>query len=359
MGSIGDTFPYLVPPVGSTDWATLINCVDELADRVSSPVPFSALAGNDLDLGGRSITGIKDLQFDEQSGAIPNTPGLMEFWGDEWYLVTSAGAIKVTDNGALNVTSVGGIAGDYGGVNPASARFVDLTQRYDFYDDYSTLTWGYVRARGFDIAAGATSTFRARLFYGGAGNLDFTLPPTIPVSNRAVLQVDSTGNITFNDTGRDLNSNLWLGTGEIKHTVERRFSGRLPVTTAYVQSGTFTGGSLAGSIGTLCTVTGTVRYPLDGIQVGWRVKKVIFYMIRTSGLTTTCRITKSSVTPSYSGAVSDTANTITTTVTPATTSITVTVAAPSTAVAGEVYELSVDARNGDDLLGYEVFYDVI
>jgi hypothetical protein len=357
--SIGDNFPFAAPTLGSTDWANLIDVIDELITRVSSPVPLSSLEGGDLDLDGNSIINVKAINFQEQTAVPAATPGKMYFYGDEHWLVTTAGAIQVTDNGSLNVATTNGIAGDYGGVNPASLRFVDLTNRYDFYDNYGALEWAYVRGLGFDIAAGLASTLRCRLLYGGAGNLDITLPATIPAANRGLLQVDSSGNITFNDTGVDLDEDVWLGSGEIKHTRERRISGRLPYTVGHVQSGTFSAGSLALGIGTLCTGSGTILFPLNGIEVGWRIKRVNFYLVRTDAVNnTTGTITKLTASPSYGGAVSNSASSNSAPASPNTVSISVVIGAPVATAAAEVYQLQVACRTGDDLLGYEVYYDV-
>lgn len=207
MGSQGDVFPYSVPAVGSagTGYATTINNIlTELSARSAGKVPFSALQGGSLVMGNIPITTAKYVQFSEQlitPGASP--VGRIEYYNSEFYLVTAAGAVKMTSGGAINVTGVFGISGDFGGVNPAAVRFVDATNKYEFYDDFGGTIWGYVKGRGFDIANSSTGTFRARLLYGSASNADFTLPP-LPASS-AALYVTTGGSIL---TGKPSNTKV-------------------------------------------------------------------------------------------------------------------------------------------------------
>jgi hypothetical protein len=359
MGSIGDNFPFPAPVLNSNDWANLIDVIDELITRVESPVPLSSLEGGNLDMDGNSIINVEAVEFQEESAPPAADPGKVYFYADEWWLVTTAGAIQITDNGSLNVTSVGGIAGDYGGVNPASARFVDVTNRYDFYDDFGVLEWAFVRGRGFDIAAGIDSTFRARLLYGGAGNLDFTLPPEIPGADRGVLQVDSTGQITFNQSGTPVNNNLYLGDGELKYTTERTIQYTLPHSDGWVQSGTFTTGGLMSGRGTLCTVAGTIHFPIRGLDAGWRIKSAKLYLIRTNGaVATTFRITRWFKTPAFGAPANTETTSLVTSVSPNTVTMAATVAGPTITTTSEVWNMSVDALPGDDLLALDIVYDI-
>jgi hypothetical protein len=292
MGSIGDVFPYPAPVIGSADWANWMLVTDELITRVSSPVPLSAIEGGDLDMDGNAIINVKDIEFEEQGSVPAATPGKFYFYNDEWWLVNTSGAIQITDGGTLNVTVNGGIGGDYGGTNPASVRFVDADKRYDFYDDYGGLAWAYTRARGFDIAAGATSTFRARLIYGGAGNLTFTLPPTLPASDSSVLQVSSTGAIVYNSAATPLTNAIHISASE------PIFCGNQ---TVVFNSNVDAGGTGVGNVFTnstfgvtnASTAAGGFTTKLPGLKVGWRIKTISLYCTKVTTDTVTMTLKRS------------------------------------------------------------------
>lgn len=254
MGSIGDAFPYAAPVNGTAGWANWIAVTDELIDRVSSPVPLSALEGGDLDLDNSAIINVKDILFYEQTSIPTTTPGGLYFYADEWWVVTTAGAIKITSGGALNITLNGGIGGDYGSPNPASVEFVDADNRYDFYDDFAGGEWGRLRGLSFDVAGGLTSAVRARINYAGAGNLTFTLPPTVPAAGDvALLSIDENGLITTHATAAALTSDIVLDTDvKVQHSNRiRRFNARHCIALA---SYTGPGATWLSSAGT-CTFT--------------------------------------------------------------------------------------------------------
>ena len=271
MGSIGDAFPYSAPVLGSTNWANWILVTDELITRVSSPVPLSSLTAGTFDLDNSSIINVKDVQFIDNGVALPTTPGLMEFHNDEFWFITSAGAIQITQAGSLNTTINGGIGGDYGGANPASVRFIDASNRYDFYDDFGTLTWAYGRFRALDLANGATGLGRARLSFTGVASVDFELPATLPASDAALVQLDSSGAITFNDSGNPLTTDLVLGSG-IKIQHDDRIINAVPV--GLTSQGTFTTLVCGFQTATLNAGHAIIYLTPTDIQVGWRIKSV-------------------------------------------------------------------------------------
>lgn len=216
--SLGDTFPYSNLVNGQTAWGPqLVLILAELITRCSSPVPMSALEGADFDMDNNSILNIKSVEFYEQSAAPTTDPGGMYYLSGEWYLVTNDGAIQITSGGVLNVATTGGIGGDYG-AGPEEARFVNGSQRYDFWDDFGAGNYGYVRARGFDVNNGAAGANYCRLIYATAANLTLTLPPAIPAAGRSVLVVDDTGEITFNNGTNTIENDIVLtGTAKVQH----------------------------------------------------------------------------------------------------------------------------------------------
>lgn len=223
---IGSTLTNDVPAVGSsgTGYATAVNALlEEMKTAIEGTVPFSALSGSTLDMNNVPIIDAAYVAFYNTTGT-PSAAlaGRFVYSDGEMWAVNSTGAIQITSGGALNASGIGGIAGDYGGANPASVRFVDAATRYDFYDDYSTLTWAYTRARGLDIAAGATSTVYAQLRYGGAGTLTFTLPPTLPGSGRSAVVINASGAILHNDGTNTVENDIYMASGKWVKTPGRK-----------------------------------------------------------------------------------------------------------------------------------------
>jgi hypothetical protein len=214
--AIGDTITQAIPSVGTlgTGYATSINAfLTEVKTRLESKVAFSSLlASGTLDLLGQPLVNAKYVGFAQQSITPAGAPtGRYEYYNGEFYAVTAAGVVQITAGGALNVASAGIIGGDYGGANPASVRFSDADERYDFYDDFGLGEWGYVRALGFDVAAGVTSSFRARLAFGGVSSFTVTLPSTLPgAPNRALVTLDDAGQLTHNGASAKVTSDAYF-----------------------------------------------------------------------------------------------------------------------------------------------------
>jgi hypothetical protein len=268
--AIGDAFPHNVPAVGAsgTQYATDMNeVVQELIDRTSVPIPFSALAGNELDMGNVPVINARYFRLYDQASSPGASPvNRFESYEGEVYWINSSGALKMTNAGSLNASGLGGIGGDYGGVNPALVTFIDAGTRYDFYDDFAGLIWAYTRCRGVDIAAGATSVVYAQLRYGGLASLTFTLPATLPGANRSVVVISNTGQLAFNDSTDTVTNDIVLGgSTKIQH-------GTRTVQVPIVNYAT-TAGAIGNSIG----------YPI----VSGANATVVYYIAPTVGQTLT------------------------------------------------------------------------
>lgn len=223
MGNIGDPITPAIPAVGSAGpgYATDIDAIlTEVVARLSAKVPLSSVSfNNNLDLAGNDLLNASNITFQSSGGAPSGSPfNRFASFGGNLYWVNSLGAVQITNGASLNASSLAGITGDYGGVNPAQLNYVAVDSRYNFYSNFSTLTWGFARALGFDIAGGATSTAFARLLWGGVANITLTLPSTLPAANQ-ILSVDNTGAITAGtSTALASNNDITLaGTGTYKH----------------------------------------------------------------------------------------------------------------------------------------------
>lgn len=203
MGDIGTAISSgSIPSVGTagTTYASNLNLfLTEVKARLEAKVPRTSLADGALDLNGEPVQNADYLGMAEQGGT-PTTPtGSLQRYDNNLWWINDGGAVQITDGTSLNTALLGGITGDYGGVNPAQFRFVDADQTYYAYDDYAGGAWGKLWARHFDVAAGATSSNRARIAYGGAGSYTITLPPAAPASTKALV-MSSSGDITADTT---------------------------------------------------------------------------------------------------------------------------------------------------------------
>lgn len=216
MSNIGDPYSSTIPVVGTfgTGYAQEINdFLQETQDRLESKVPLSSLQIGTLNMANNPIQNLEYASF-QDGGFAPGSPiNSLQSFGHNLYWVSNAGACQITNGASLNAGSIGGITGDYGGVNPAQFRFVDADKIYYAYDDFGGGAWAGVWAQNFFIAGGSTSAHRVKLAYGGTADFTLTVPATLPGATNA-LQLSSAGQISVIST----NDSITLsGTGTYKH----------------------------------------------------------------------------------------------------------------------------------------------
>lgn len=202
VSSIGSSVTQAIPTVGEagTSYATkIVAFLTEVKSRLEAKLPVTSILAGILDMANNAIQNLAYIGLYERV-STPTTPvgSLQRYQNNLWY-VSNSGAFQVTNGAALNYTSLKGFTGDYGSPNPAEAKFVDSTTRYDMYDDQSGGIWAYVRGRGFDVAGGATSANRVRIDWAGSSSYSLTLPAAAPGSTVAV-QMASSGALTASST---------------------------------------------------------------------------------------------------------------------------------------------------------------
>lgn len=179
MGNIGDTISDTIPTVGSagpTYASTINSLLTEIKARLIAKIPLSSLLTNsDLDMNGQAIIDAAYMTLVNEAVSPVASPAnrIAAYGGNIWW-VSPSGAVQITAGNQLNASGVGGITGDYSGAGPMEFRYDTANTRYDAFANQSTNTWAYVRARGFDIAGGATSAFRQRHTYNGTSNTALT-----------------------------------------------------------------------------------------------------------------------------------------------------------------------------------------
>ncbi len=123
LPTLGESIATLV----SKTAAALSAIEVSIADKAT---PAALNINAPLDMAGNAITEVTSVQF--AAGNLPSVAGSIYYSEGDWYVIDSVGTIKLTDNGALNAAGVAGIAGDYGGVNPAAVSYDDASGEYRF-----------------------------------------------------------------------------------------------------------------------------------------------------------------------------------------------------------------------------------
>lgn len=279
MGNIGDSISDTAPAVGTAGpgYATTINSLlTEIKARLIAKIPLSSLLTNaDLDLNGQALLNAGYITLVDEAVSPVASPinRIAAYAGDFWW-VSAAGALKLTNGATLNAAGIGGITGDYDG-SPEEFRYDAANTRYDAFSNQATNTWAYVRARAFDVAGSAASAFRARLAYGGGANVTYTLPAAAPAAAQ-VVTMDATGALLTNGV---LGSNVSItvsGTGDFKHGDRSIHQDPLAGLQA---AGSVTFGVSADVISAVLDggLTSSYILPLRGLKVGDRIKTVLVY----------------------------------------------------------------------------------
>jgi hypothetical protein len=270
-----------------------------------------------------AISNLQYASFYEQEDAPTEPVGSLQNYGGDLWWVSASGAAQLTSGNALNAADIGGIGGDYGGVNPASFRFVDADQTFYAYDDYAALEWARLAARSIDLYGDLDSTERVRLTVAsGVSNYTITFP-TDPPATQTLVQMEADGDIVCTNT-LPANTHITLsGTGKIKHGqrvitlpvifndvfwpsgsggfVDENTSGTLPgvvfgglgTTTAYIP--------LPFPAPSNCHITG---FGIDGESPTGNITYTLVYLYGSSSFSSTAiTVTSASNNPTASGSV--------------------------------------------------------
>jgi hypothetical protein len=145
---IGTDLNLVLPSLSesmATNISRIATALSQIEDSIAQKATPAALDINaPLDMQGNALTNTTSVQL--LPGNVPSTAGSIYYYNGEFYLIDGTGTIQLTANGALNAASVGGIGGDYGGVNPAAVVFDDASGEYRFTED-NTPTWADLKAQ--------------------------------------------------------------------------------------------------------------------------------------------------------------------------------------------------------------------
>jgi hypothetical protein len=201
LPNTGITLPELGADPGQ--WDDLLNaCWEAFDEHDHTPgsgvlVPLAGININDdIDLAGFALLQAARLEMDEI--ALPSMGASFLFASSvnhELYWRTSGGVnLQITSGSGLNVSLIGGIAGDYASVG-AELAYDDANDRYTFKQQGAPKPWarlasGDVRIHEFNTTESLYVALKAPSAL--AGNVDITLPLVLPAA-QAFVQMSSAG----------------------------------------------------------------------------------------------------------------------------------------------------------------------
>ena len=217
----GNPLNLVYPTVGeatSTAVAKLIAMFQVLqADIEAKILPSEFSWTSDLTAQGHSLSNLSKIQLDNLASAAGLPTGTVYMQSGDIFVQTASGAVRLTLNGQINASGLGGISGDFGGSNPARVTYTDLTDTYAFTadtNDYSEIECQDIKLRN----NGNWTTLKADPAQNVAQTWQLGAPNA---SGLALLRqtnagiVQSTGTITEPITMSD--SITFSGAGKIKH----------------------------------------------------------------------------------------------------------------------------------------------
>ena len=278
VGTSINATPPLTTDTGLVAKGKLIDTLSRLITAVEAKVPGAAIdfSGSSLDLLGSPILNCKYVSLADQGffGDPAIVSGIYQKSG-EIYVMTNAGAVQLTIGGAINVSSVGAITGDYGGVNPAAVIYTDSLSRYIFTTDPGV--YAGVEASTIRLRNGVSNV----LTLAGSGTGTWTFPS--PPGSTQLLSVTSAGVLVPDNaiTGPfDVNGTVNAGTviadvgvfGDVQYTPVLLIVPVAPNAVDASGNKVTWGGTgptgVGGGVGYVATASTTVYVPVTGIRGG-------------------------------------------------------------------------------------------
>lgn len=201
--------PTLADPM-ATVVAKIVAALSEIEDsHAEQATPAALNINSNLSFNGNHATNVGGLILAD--GNAPTSAGSFYYDDGSFYLKDATGIIRLSNAGTIDVTSTGGIGGDYGqGGNPATVTYDDASGQYRFKEDgttwadvavddvllYETGGTDYVR---LSAPASVTSTYTVTFPAAAPGSqllLQMTSGGTLITSNAIPESISVTGDIT-------------------------------------------------------------------------------------------------------------------------------------------------------------------
>lgn len=196
-------------------WDKILNDALETVDAHNHttgngrPIPSAGIGINaDLTIAGYRLTNVDGMSMINR-GALLST-GACEFFafGGNAYFRSAGGLnVQITNGGALNMTTAGGIAGDYTSVS-AEVAFSDAADSYTFKQQVGTGVRQYARMGSADVrlyefkahpTVGVPTNFVGLASPALAASYTLTMPAALPASTSVAL-VSAAGAVTVSNT---------------------------------------------------------------------------------------------------------------------------------------------------------------
>lgn len=266
LPSLSDSLATIVSKL-----VTAISAIQtDLANKV---VPSEIYMNQALAMNGASVLNVGSLEL--VAGNPPSTPGSVYYSAGEFYAVDAAGAFRISNNGALDVATAGTIGGDYGGTNPASVTYNDISGEYRFYQDVGV--WANLSA-GDVILNGTNGSVKLGVddAINSARQVIFKSLPTTGVSmlvyNAATSTIED-GSVT-RATNNSLFADIECGTINMSGKIQVGSAGDYSHSFAMAKAVPFTGVVHAGTMSligyavTASSPTWTYRSPILDLRLG-------------------------------------------------------------------------------------------
>lgn len=171
--------------------AKLVAALSLVQDSIADDVTPSGMNINGaLDLNGNALTEASSILL--ASGTAPTPAGSLYYHSGEFYAIDATGTIQLTSLGQLNAAGIGGIVGDYGGVNPARVSYDNASGQYRFTRSAGVWADGVFQNVILESTAGAVKLSAPS---GLSAGYTVTFPTAVPAS-AGVMEMDNAGNVT-------------------------------------------------------------------------------------------------------------------------------------------------------------------
>jgi len=235
-----------------------------------------------LSIGGAPLYNVGGLRLVGGESTVAGTLYIGD--DDELYVHTEAGAVQITLNGALDISSLGTIGGDFGGVNPAAVTYDDLSGEFRFTE--SPGQWADLVADDV-VLRGANGTVRLGLHptFGTSSSFLFSSLPTVGIGGLAydsstsslvdASSIRETAEHLFTDIDVDGTATIADADIEVLRHGAQVIVHPLTLFNAGHTDGPITStNSPPGSAYVEIGAAGEARWPLYGLRAGNQVNKI-------------------------------------------------------------------------------------
>ncbi len=192
---IGTDLNLTMPSTAMTYSAMVAQCAinfqaieDSIADKAT---PAGLDITSNLSIQGNHLTNVGGLIL--ASGNPPAVAGSVYYDGTNFFMLTAAGEVRITDGDSLNLSAIGAFSGDFG-TSDESAYYDLASEEFRFRS--SATTYADVKADDLVLMEPGASPVDSVRITAQAMSASYTLTlPAAPPSATSFLTMDSSGNV--------------------------------------------------------------------------------------------------------------------------------------------------------------------